>query len=130
VITLFLYLPLRILQISIPTPVNLNLNCSLSDYCFSEQDVLRYIYKLRPDKAAGADKIYPWFLFQLKDCISYPLFLLFRKSLDECVVPTDWKCANISPIYKKGSKNKNIPVSLTSQICKLFESVIRDSVVH
>jgi len=59
--------------------------------------------------------------------------LLFHKSLDESVVPTDWKCANISQIYKKNRKNKvdnYIPVSLTSQICKLFESIIRDSVVH
>ena len=59
--------------------------------------------------------------------------MLFRKSLDESVVHTDWKCANISPIYKKGSKNKvdnYKPVSLTSQICKLSESIIRDSIVH
>jgi len=46
----------------IPTPVNLNLNCSLSDLRFSEQDVLRYISKLQPDKAAAADEISPWFL--------------------------------------------------------------------
>ena len=70
---------------------------------------------------------------QIKDCISYPLYLLFRKSLDEGVVPANWKCANISPIYNKGSKNKvdnYRPVSLTSEICKFFKSFIRDSVVH
>ena len=63
----------------IPTPVNLNLNCNFSDLCFREQDVLKYLSKLWPDKAAGADEISPWFLFQLKDCISYQCFCYFVK---------------------------------------------------
>ena len=37
--------------------------------------------------------------------ISYPLSLLFQKSLAEGAVPTDWKRANVSPIYKKGNKS-------------------------
>ena len=37
--------------------------------------------------------------------------------------------ANIIPLFKKGSRNKYIhyrPVSLTSVICKLLETIIRD----
>ena len=60
----------------------------------------------------------PRLLILIKDEISYPLTVLFTKSLAEGVVPEDWERANVSPIYKKGNKNiaENYrPVSLTSQ---------------
>ena len=44
-------------------------------------------------------------------------------------IPVDWKSANVVPILKKGSKsdkNNYRPVSLTSMVGKLLESVIRD----
>ena len=56
---------------------------------------------------------------------------------DECVpqegiVPLEWKEANVIPLFKKGSRNKSVkyrPVSLTSVICKLLESIIRDHIM-
>ena len=50
-------------------------------------------------------------------------------SLQEGIVPLEWKEANIISLFKKGSRNKSInyrPVSLTSVICKLLETIIRD----
>jgi len=47
-------------------------------------------------------------------------------------IPHDWLLANISPIYKKGSRQltENYrPVSLTSQLSKMLESVIRGAIV-
>jgi len=52
--------------------------------------------------------------------------------MDESEVPNDWKYANMSPISKKRSRSsaKNYrPVSLTSLICKIFETIIRDTLV-
>ena len=110
---------------------------SADDRCqgviFSEADVAETLSRLREDKAAGPDDLSPRLLLQIKDQISYPLFLLFRKSLDEGIVPADWKLSNVSPIFKKGSRNlaENYrPVSLTSVICKLFESIMRDTMVR
>ena len=43
--------------------------------------------------------------------------------------PLEWKEANIIPLFKKGSRNKSVnyrPVSLTSVICKVLETIIRD----
>jgi len=62
------------------------------------------------------------------------LYLLFTRSLSEGVVPTQWKFANVTPIYKKGTKSDPSnyrPVSLTSVISKLMERLIaEDILVH
>jgi hypothetical protein len=47
-------------------------------------------------------------------------------------LPDDWKIANISAIYKKGRKcdvANYRPISLTSVICKIFGSIIRDHIM-
>ena len=53
--------------------------------------------------------------------------------MSEGSVPQEWKCANVTPILKKGLKlnpGKYKPVSLTCILCKITESVIRDSLVE
>ena len=52
---------------------------------------------------------------------------IFQQSLDSGVVPTQWKHAYVSPVFKKGSKTdpKNYrPISLTSVVCKSMENII------
>ena len=54
-------------------------------------------------------------------------------SLQEGIVPLEWKEANIIPLFKKGSRNMSVnyrPVSLTSVICKLLQTIIRDHVMN
>ena len=62
--------------------------------------------------------------------VSTPLAHVFNMSLQEGIVPLEWKEANIRhiPLFKKGSRNRFVnyrPVSLTSVICKLLETIIR-----
>ena len=61
-----------------------------------------------------------------------PLTKLFNLSLQTSIVPQDWRDANVFPLFKKGSRAKAEnyrPVSLTSIIGKLCESIIKDSIV-
>jgi len=118
----------------LPTAVNMfcgSADDRCQDVIFSEADIAEALSRLREDKAAGPDDLSPRLLLWIKDQISYPLFLLFRKSLDEGIVPADWKLSNVSPIFKKGSRtlaeNYRL-VSLTSVICKLFESIMSDTI--
>ena len=63
--------------------------------------------------------------------ICKPLCSIFKASLKEGVVPKDWKQANVTAIYKKGPKDSPSnyrPVSLTSQVCKLLEGILKDKI--
>jgi len=104
------------------------------DVIFSHVDVADALSKLREDKAAGADDLPPMLFLQIKDHISYPLLWLFRKSLDEgTAVPKDWKMSNVSKNFKKGSRSslaKNYRPVERVWSAKLFESIVRDTLVH
>ena len=45
----------------------------------------------------------------------------------------DWKLVNVTPIFKKGKKSSVSnyrPVSLTVNLCKVFESILRDNMMN
>ena len=55
--------------------------------------------------------------------ISTPLAKLFNLSLEEGIVPSEWKEANITLLFKNGSRkkpDKYRPVGLTSFVCCLL----------
>jgi hypothetical protein len=55
-----------------------------------------------------------------------------RQSLEEGLVPEDWRTANVTPVFKKGAKTdpgNYRPVSLTSVSCRLMESIVKDDIV-
>ena len=87
------------------------------------------IYNMKENKSPGVDGISPKILKEIVEQISMPLSHVFNMSLQEGIVPLEGKEANIIPLLKKGSRNKSVncrPVSLTSVICKLLETIIRD----
>ena len=48
-------------------------------------------------------------------------------------VPTDWRTAVVTPIFKKGTRTdpgNYRPVSLTCVTCKILESFVRDVIVN
>ena len=90
------------------------------------------IKKMKDNKSPGVDGLPPKLLKETVEQISTPLAKLFNLSL-EGIVPSEWKEATITPLFKKGSRNKpenDRPVSLTSVVCKLLETLIRDHMVE
>ena len=119
-----------------PTPVNIfegEEKDKLTSLVIDEEMVLGKLKKLREDKSTGVDNLSPRLLVGIGEAIVKPVTIIFNKTLDMSKVPDDWRRANVTPIYKKGSRTKPEnyrPVSLTSQICKLFESIVKEAIVE
>ena len=64
------------------------------------------INNMREDKSSGVDRISPKILKETVEQISTPLAHVFNMSLQEAIVPLEWKEANIIPLFKNGSRNK------------------------
>ena len=70
---------------------------------------------------------------QLGKYLLEPLTIIMNKSLNDGALPQDWKKANVSPIYKKGPKHISFnyrPISLTSIVCKMMDSIVRNSIMN
>ena len=116
---------------NIPDPAAMDLGSVLDNIHISVAAVRRKIKGLRAESAAGPDGLGPRILKELQEGLAPVLAHVFRRSLAEGTVPADWKKANVTPIFKKGSKGdpgNYRPVSLTSVACKLMESILRDAV--
>ena len=86
---------------------------------------------LNTNKSPGQDKWHPYFLKELSETICTPLSILFTKSLKEGAHES-WSKAVITAIYKKGMKSltENYrPISITSVVSKLMESIVRDTIM-
>lgn len=79
------------------------LNSELSNIEISADNVCKRLSALNPNKSSGPDGFHPRIL---KEFAYEPLALVFQKSLQESVLPSDWKEAQVTPLFKKGEKDK------------------------
>lgn len=116
---------------------NYNLHNSVGSYdlpsnCFfSYNDVLSSLYSLKNNSSNGPDGISARLLYNCRHSIAYPIFILFRRSLDEGSVPLVWKTCSITPILKSGDPSdisNYRPISILPHLSKLFESIIYSSI--
>ena len=117
----------------VPTCDRKNPDVHLDDIYFTKEQVEKKLKNINPAKSSGPDDINAAVLKELSSELCEPLAFLFNTSLKESKLPNIWKEANVSPLFKKGEKqkpNNYRPVSLTCILCKIMESLIRDKLVN
>ena len=70
----------------------------------SSKGVECLLKKLNPHKASGPDQLKPIVLQTLHKELAPILEIIFQWPLDQGKLPTIWKEANVSPIFKKGTR--------------------------
>ena len=94
---------------SLPVPLTKfegNTSEHLGQLFVTPEMIAKKIKKMKDNKSPGVDGIPPKLLKEIVDQISTPLANLFNLSLEEGIVPSEWKEANITPLFKKGSRKK------------------------
>jgi len=82
---------------------------------------------------AAEDSIPPFVLKHCAEEISPVLNVIFTKSLSSGTLPSDWKKANICPVFKKGRRDNACnyrPISLASICSKPMEHIIFHNIMR
>ena len=112
--------------------MNEQFETELKNIIITRENVKERLEKLNINKSCGPDNIHPFVLQATADASSVPLQIIFSKSLSSGECPLDWRSANVTPIHKKGSRtdpSNYRPVSLTSQVCKVLETIVRKHIL-
>src|SRR6266516_733408 len=97
------------------------------------EKVYRAVSSLKRNKKEGVDGLNSTIFIECKSGVSLPLQKVFSSSIKNGDIPADWKMANVTPIFKKGSKKdmgNYRPVSLTCQACKICEKILKEEIVN
>ena len=73
--------------------------------------------------------MHPRVLREVAEQVSEMLTDIFNSTLESGQVPEDWRVANVTPLFKKGSREElgnYRPVSLISVVGKVLEILTRD----
>ena len=88
----------------------------------STSGIQKLLHDINPSKASG-----PYNIPNRSSELAPLLSALFNQSINTGELPSDWTTANVSPVFKKGSRSNPCnyrPISLTSVLCKTLEHVI------
>ena len=104
----------------------------IDDIKVNKDGIEKLLLNLDPSKAPGPDGIPPRVLNALPSEISPILTTIFTRSLNTGAVPSAWRSANVTPVYKKGEHYKASnyrPISLTSICCKVLEHILVSNIM-
>ena len=105
---------------------------TLQNIAFSPADIEKACSDLKTTAAPGPDGVPAVLLKTCRKQLSKPIYYIWRASLDNGCIPPELLLVLICPIHKGGSRSvpKNYrPVALTSHLIKVFERVVRQSLV-
>ena len=108
--------------------ITCNIRDSFAILHVDDNDILREIRNVSPNKAPGSDNIRSKLLQLDPLSFCYPIRKNFNKSIEMGKYPDDMKLAMVVPIFKKGptyiSDIYYRPISLLSVFNKIFEKVL------
>ncbi len=95
---------------------------------FSEVVTYKALHNAKHTCSAGPDSIPSIFWAKLASSLALPISILFNASYSFGLLPADWKTALVLPLFKKNDPSlvsNYRPISLTSTLCKVMESIIK-----
>ena len=104
----------------------------IGDLSCSADEVAKLLQSIDVNKASGPDNIPPRILKECAMELALPLTNFFNFTLSRGNIPTDWKVANVVPIFKSGKNNladNYRPISLTSVVVKILERLIHKHIM-
>ena len=106
---------------------------NINELKITQNGVQKLLSSLDPHKAPGPDGLTPKLLKIVADQIAPSFTLLFQASLHQSSLPSQWKTAHITPIFKKGARynpENYRPISLTSIACKMLEHIVTGHIMR
>lgn len=71
---------------------------------------------MKISKSPGPDGLHLRLLKETANELALSLSKIFRNSIPAGIVPDEWKCANVTAVFKKGNRHSALnytPISLT-----------------
>lgn len=99
----------------------------------SPEGIVNIIDSLKLSSSCGIDCINSKFLKNTRMYSSILLASIFSQSLEQGILPDDWRVAKVVPVHKGGDKfnPRNFrPISLTSVPSKILEHIIYSNIVN
>lgn len=102
------------------------------DFRLQYIDVVNKIKSMKNKYSCGLDGISIILIKENINVFTPILYDIFVKSIDEGVLPIEFKTAVVVPVFKSGSAKEVLsyrPISVINTIAKIFESLIKDKLL-
>ena len=104
----------------------------LEEISFTQEDIEKAISEIDTYSSCPEGDIPAIVLKNCKSELSYPIWKMWKESMETGAIQPEFKYQSITPVHKKGSRAKPEnyrPISLTSHLIKIFERVLRKKIV-